>query len=250
MSVNLIVGLILIILGIWIALLSREHDKSLLFILSLIVIVFSVIQLIWSEYSSNQADKKITTLEQSHTETRQVLTERSRELQIAGTKIVGLEENLSVQEKEQAQTKKDLAARTTELEAAKSRLEQLVSFNSPREITKEDRAALLAMLSRFKGMRASVSPIVGDQEAMSFAKQLQDVLIAAGWQASGHNVQTSYEMPNGGCLVQFKASDLDKYMPILKALTGWGNVQAAKMDNFDANVIEIIIGQKNAVLRK
>lgn len=141
----------------------------------------------------------------------------------------------------------DLATTRSELDQARRKAEEFERQQAPRRITAEQRERLIRALSGQKSARVTVACPVGDGEALRFARDVVDVLKAAGWDVA--DPQQLLFMPGNpigfGVVVKDSAHPPIGAELLLRTLSEAGlSVGPGVKSEMNPEIIMLVVGNK------
>ncbi|WP_128843499.1 hypothetical protein [Burkholderia catarinensis] len=115
----------------------------------------------------------------------------------AGKQISGANERAALAEKSAADANNktaDLNNQTAQLEAENLRLKQQLAW---RDVSPQQRQALIEAVRGFPGQHISVKGLAGDAECQTYAREIADALAEAGWDVVLNPILVNGDAPTG-----------------------------------------------------
>jgi hypothetical protein len=243
---------------------SVEAWKTLFDWATVVLIALTVVSgagaLITGNIIGKQQDERLLQFEGSLTSARTELGKQQaraakaeQDASEAKTTATKTNERAAALEKDAAQAKAaqqrveiDLAKQKEKAATAEHALLQLQRRAEPRRISADQRVRLVALLSQSPKGKVSISCVLGDGEGLAFAKDIDDVLKAAGWETNFGQGVYSGGNPVGFGIVVRNAISAPPYATALQRAFFSVGIPVAGEENpqLNAGDIQIIVGNK------
>jgi hypothetical protein len=206
---------------------------------------------IWGSYYLQEKENKSLSKDLSDIKKSNVKLSSNLELRNADLlHIRGQNDELKLQiaelKKQQDEIKIISELATKEISRSREVINSIGTASISRGMSQIDKIKIIEILNKFNNKEVSITSVLGDTEALSFAEQLKEVFTQAGWKVDGIN-QAVYKKAVNGIIIKIKNKALpDHIKAIVRSLilirmkpTAWLNP-----DNSEEKV-DIIVGSRS-----
>ena len=138
---------------------------------------------------------------------------------------------------------KKIEEKSKQVESYQQKLSEVEAKTTPRVIASDKIPAIQSELSKYRGNSIEIACLMGDQEALSFASQLQRIFASSGWSVIGIN-QVMDSVPIKGITITIKDKSLElKGNDIFKLLQLAG-FDSRRVLKINGPPIGLLIGSK------